>query len=578
MPHLKMHLKKLSNVYILLFFILLIGIFFRVLNINNNPPRLTNDEMSIGFNAYSILKTGKDEWAKPFPLDFAAFGDHKLPGTIYTAIPFIHLLGLNSLSLRMTSIVFGLSLIPAAYWIGKVLSQDKWVGLIMAALAAISPWTVHISRMLLESNLALAFYALGIVSFIKAYTTNQKKYLYLTAVFFALTLYYYVAYRLISPLTLILAMGLYLKGNLKRLKPILISFFIFGLIALPIFFQIINRGGEVRFDQLSIIGSEGIEAQLFDWRNHCVLSVSQVSPKLAQGCRFVGSPILIKTKNFSRNYLSSIFPTFIFLQGDSTEYLSNQNFAEFYFFLSVFYLAGIYYWLRQSNNHLKLMPLILLAAAPIPGALVGGPQVVRASAMTIPITFFTAFGIVQVYQKLKFKKLKLCFALGLFILTFFYAGWYLFHENFIYALKADQAYFPLPTAAVKKTLEIQDDYEEIYINREFPGVHIAVAFYGQMDPVYYQEEVVRPDPDEFGFSHPTRIGKYSFTDLSLKNLICNTQNSLFLTKNNIEFKPWMEFRNSTGVHVQAQLYDIELLKSEMEPEQLNSLCPSLFNE
>jgi len=57
----------------ILFIIIVAGFLIRFININNYPPLLW-DEASLGYNAYSILKTGRDEYGKFLPLIFKSFG------------------------------------------------------------------------------------------------------------------------------------------------------------------------------------------------------------------------------------------------------------------------------------------------------------------------------------------------------------------------------------------------------------------------------------------------------------------------------------------------------------------------
>jgi len=80
------------------FLLVLICAFFlitRVYKIAEIPPSLYWDEASIGYNAYSIAETGKDEWGESFPLHFRAFGEFKLPVYIYSVVPFVKIFGLN---------------------------------------------------------------------------------------------------------------------------------------------------------------------------------------------------------------------------------------------------------------------------------------------------------------------------------------------------------------------------------------------------------------------------------------------------------------------------------------------------
>src|SRR5581483_5962797 len=79
----------------LLVILIAISAFLRLYNVTGDPPALYQDESAIGYNAYSILQTGKDEYGISHPLYFKSFGDYKLPVYIYSVVPSIKLFGLN---------------------------------------------------------------------------------------------------------------------------------------------------------------------------------------------------------------------------------------------------------------------------------------------------------------------------------------------------------------------------------------------------------------------------------------------------------------------------------------------------
>ena len=51
--------------------------------LTKNPPALNIDEVSIGYNAYSVLHTGKDEYGQFMPLLFRSYDDYKPPLYVY---------------------------------------------------------------------------------------------------------------------------------------------------------------------------------------------------------------------------------------------------------------------------------------------------------------------------------------------------------------------------------------------------------------------------------------------------------------------------------------------------------------
>ncbi len=60
---------SLKPTYILCLIILL-SLILRFYQLGKNPPSLDWDETAHGYNAYSILKTGRDEYGNKLPLLF----------------------------------------------------------------------------------------------------------------------------------------------------------------------------------------------------------------------------------------------------------------------------------------------------------------------------------------------------------------------------------------------------------------------------------------------------------------------------------------------------------------------------
>src|SRR5438270_3600910 len=85
--------------------IIVLGFFLRIVNLQVSPPGFNADEAALGYNAYSILKTGKDEWGETLPLVFKSFSDYKPGVYVYLDIPFVALFGLNELAVRLPSII-----------------------------------------------------------------------------------------------------------------------------------------------------------------------------------------------------------------------------------------------------------------------------------------------------------------------------------------------------------------------------------------------------------------------------------------------------------------------------------------
>lgn len=169
---------------------------------------INRDEASIAYNAYSLLKTGHDERGQVWPLQIQSFGDWKLPGYIYSLIPFIKIFGLQDWVVKLPSLLAGMAIVILLPALVRLWTKDKRLSILVALLAAVNPWLWHFSRIAYEVNLALAFYLVATVSFY--YFLNNwrqlSRFKQFLALFFAInfwsaTVFTYHAFQLFTPLT-----------------------------------------------------------------------------------------------------------------------------------------------------------------------------------------------------------------------------------------------------------------------------------------------------------------------------------------------------------------------------------------
>src|SRR3989344_179493 len=118
---------------IILVLILLVASFLRLYKLSQVPPSLYWDEASLGYNAFSILKTARDEHGAFMPLtNFAAFGDYKPPGYIYATVPSIFLFGLTEFATRFPSAFFGILTVLLTYLLAKKLFKNEATAILAA--------------------------------------------------------------------------------------------------------------------------------------------------------------------------------------------------------------------------------------------------------------------------------------------------------------------------------------------------------------------------------------------------------------------------------------------------------------
>lgn len=225
-----------KKVFLILLFLILIGGLTRFVGLEKNPPSLNIDEVSNGYDAYSILKTDKDQYGNFLPLSFKSLGDYKPPVFIYLLVPSVAVFGLNEFSVRFPSAFLGTLSIPLFYFLFLQISKSKRYALISTILLSISAWHIFISRVGWDYMTGLFMTMVGIYSLFKM--KEGRWYWALAAsIFLALSVYSYQAPRLFTPLFILFFIKVYwndLKNRKRKLTLFIITFLI---IIIPFIFS-----------------------------------------------------------------------------------------------------------------------------------------------------------------------------------------------------------------------------------------------------------------------------------------------------------------------------------------------------
>src|SRR3972149_8676644 len=113
-----MKTKKIFFAIIVLAFIL------RFYKLGEVPLSLNWDEVSNAYNAYSILKTGRDEYGNFLPLTNRSFDDYKPPLYMYLNIISVALFDPTPFAARLPSAIFGTITVFLVYLLTKKLFEN----------------------------------------------------------------------------------------------------------------------------------------------------------------------------------------------------------------------------------------------------------------------------------------------------------------------------------------------------------------------------------------------------------------------------------------------------------------------
>lgn len=519
---------------ILLGLIIAFALIVRVIGISKYPVGFTQDEASLGYDAYSLLTTGKDQWGVSWPLTFRSFGDFKMPLYSYLAIPSVAVFGLNEFSTRLPGALIGTLAVLATYLMVFELFKNsskvnnRTLALMSAFLLAISTWHISLSRGAFEANLTTFFIPLGVWAFLKG--LEKPKWMVLSAVSFGLNLFSYHAARLFTPIIIILLLFFSLHGSggnlikkvglmLSRYKGFLLVFSLFFLVAFStiLFGGAGKRGLDILIsnptDKWKAVSERRYEATLLGMPDEMA--------------RIYSNKVSYVGNLFLQNSSSYLSPSFLFFQGAGEwSYGMIPGRGVLYLFEILFVALSLIALIRKKASYSLVFIFFWILVSPLPAAITKGPGFAanRLAVMLPAITVFSAYGFYLFYNFLKrkfSKKISLVVfsLLGIIFLSSFasFGEDYLFHTPY---KAADSMHYGMGQM-VSYLNSVEQNYDEIRVSRTFSVPQISIAFYKKLDPRDYQKAakdwLIYQDK---GFAYLDqmegyRLGKYSFGSIDI---------------------------------------------------------------
>ena len=200
-------MDRINSNFILLFLVFLLALFVRIILLSSFPVGFHIDEASLGYNGYSMLKTGLSESGKFLPLYIDMFGDFRPSGYHYLTIPTVVIFGLTEFATRFPGAFFGALSILAIYSLAFVLFRDKRIAIVSSLLLTFTPWHFGLSRASGEAIISLFFILLGFTFIILSIREEKIKHLVLGTIIASLSFFFYHTSRVFVPLLFLVLIG-----------------------------------------------------------------------------------------------------------------------------------------------------------------------------------------------------------------------------------------------------------------------------------------------------------------------------------------------------------------------------------
>lgn len=531
---------------ILLTLIILLAAILRLPLLDKYPQGITVDEAGQGYSAYSILKTGKDEWGDFFPLNPRGFGDYKPPVMMYLLIPSIAIFGLNEFAVRLPSAIAGIATVLVIFLLVRDLFKNRNLGLLSAFLTSISPWHVYYSRLGWESNIGLLFFTLGIWLFVKG--VEKGKFLPLSLLSFSFSALSYHSFKLLVPLLLITLIVIFWKHTKLLTPSAWVSAVVIGLIfTLVVGYGLVFSGASRRAADQSILKQEN----LFALKEKESTNRSPWPVK-----KFFFNKYYFFTSKVADNYLGYFSLSFLFGPHRSNSSILNfPNMGLFYIWQLPLILLGVFYLLKnKSKAGLLLTAWIFLA--PIPASLTQDyMHAGRAQALFPALTIVSAIGLYSFLNLLRNQRADIfktsVAAAGLIILISIVgrANNYLYHT------------FNTPLGGLKQGYkEIlnyvegnKSNYDKIIFTKFHSEPHAFIGFYLKTDPVHMQNAAknwkkFEEDGLRFLDMSDYNLGKYEFRNIDISRDRHNKNSVIIAHPDEVSplLKPKMQIADSAG--------------------------------
>jgi len=462
---------------LLLFTIILVSFVSRFTWLSKIPQGIHRDEASIGYNAYSIAKTGRDEFGKSLPFIFQSLDDFKLPTVIYTDVPFMGIFGLSDFWVRFPTALFGALTPIALFFLARELFGLR-VATLSALSLAVSPWHILFSRAANETTIATFFAVLAVyflIKLIKKWTINN---LLFSLIFFVLAIFTYRTQFIFTPMILVSILVVNYKTIFAWTKREKIISFAAIVILLSCWLFVVHAAGSTRVKDVGLQNSGEIIVNLKQ-------QISQDLDEKPIITRIFHNKAIEVGKLFARNYVAHFDFTYLFFTGDlkstpnSTPYMGHLLLIDLPFLIMG--LIGILYITGRN----RFFPLLWIGAGPVASAFtVDTPNAMRNLISSVGFAMIVGLGISFVFGKLK-ARFVVPLAFGLIVIYF---ANYVYFVHLFVNHKRHSSPWERDTGMEEMVRFVNREsgkYEKIVFG-SYTDLYVFLLYFGKVDPAYIQ--------------------------------------------------------------------------------------------
>ena len=476
-------------------------------------PCLNEDEAAQGYNTYSVLQTGYDEYGQ-IPIRYLSFGENKLPLTGMLSTPFISILGLNELSVRLPVLILGI-LFPAFFFGATYsLTKSKRAALIACALAGTNVWLGTMSRHQHEAVVLATIVLIYISTLFNNLPKLSKRNIVTLGILSFMGLYTYHSAKVIIPFLIVSTLILIFNKQRQLFKLSIIIFVVaICLFGLTEFIQPTNRVANLSYFTSPVFAYE-----------------------IQEGRKLGGSPLFYNKVVYGgytglRKFIGYLSPRFLLSQSDTNFRYGYPSVHLLTYVEYIFLIIGLsIMWIRKLPYRLFLTLLIGFSIFPATFAL-STDSSTRSFLLTIPVLIIASIGysdIISIASKYRnfFIRSIICLILLIFVSIHTIQIFQSWHNYFAVYLSDNKTSWQCGAKEMSDYVWTNyGRFDHFIITSANGQPYIYLLFFKPYPPRSYQQIATTKPYNEYGFWEQTGFDKFTFRK---PNKIDDTPKSAFI--------------------------------------------------
>ena len=486
----------------------IIGLAFlltRLVQITVLPKGMHIDEISMGYNAWSLSEFGTDRYGVSFPVYFANSSSGQSSLYVYIAALLSKIFGYSLFVLRFVSVMFGAVLLIFATKAAYEMFGLK-CAMITAAVIDIMPLFLMSERWAFDCNAMLPMMAMFLYFFVKLIKTKKTRFAVAAGIAFGVTMYSYILAVMMLPVFVVFAVVYAIISKQISFKNVGVMLLCGFVTSIPILLYLLVIAGilpEFNIGALSFTRASVSRASEIYWQN---LSLKEFFEHIATLTSY-------DNYDFMANEKFGVF------------YQNTLHFFEFEFSISQVILfasfitmiaVAVYNIIKKKGFSYELLILFYIVAVMYPILLVQQVAIYRYNAVYLAFALIIAYMFAKLWEH-KGKALCVIVAL-LYMYNFGSYTYYLFSGNFSEENKA-LAYFDYDLLELCETFD-DEKYADTPIYVDYTATYNAglITLYGlRVEPSVVQSEVKNVDSNIMTYGN-INIGIPDVIDVSQKGV------------------------------------------------------------